>query len=32
MTEHVADAIVTDDAGWAEFRCHGRSVSVWLPR
>jgi len=32
VTEHVPDTIITDDAGWAEFRCRGRSVSVWLPR
>jgi alpha-amylase len=32
ITEHVTDDIVTNDEGWAEFRCHGRSVSVWVPR
>jgi alpha-amylase len=32
VTGHVEDSVVTDDAGWAEFRCRGRSVSVWLPR
>ena len=31
-TEHVEGTVVTDGEGWAEFRCRGRSVSVWLPR
>ena len=31
VTEHVEGSVVSDDEGWAEFRCHGRSVSVWLP-
>jgi alpha-amylase len=30
LTEHVQDAIVTNDDGWAEFRCNGGSVSVWI--
>ncbi|TWU01730.1 alpha-amylase [Neorhodopirellula pilleata] len=30
-TGHVADAIVTDENGEAEFRCQARSVSVWVP-
>jgi alpha-amylase len=32
VTEHITDTVVTDDEGWAEFRCRGRSVSVWVPR
>ena len=30
ITEHVKDPIVTNDDGWAEFRCNGGSVSVWV--
>ncbi len=30
ITEHVPDSIVTNDDGWAEFRCNGGSVSVWI--
>ncbi len=29
-TEHVKEAVVTNEHGWGEFRCHGGSVSVWL--
>ena len=32
VTEHVEGSVVSDDEGWAEFRCRGRSVSVWVPR
>lgn len=31
LTEHVSEAVVTDNEGWAEFRCNGKSVSVWVP-
>lgn len=30
VTEHVEDTITTDNKGWAEFRCNGGSVSVWV--
>jgi alpha-amylase len=30
ITEHVKDPIYTNDWGWAEFRCNGGSVSVWV--
>jgi alpha-amylase len=30
ITEHVKDPITTNDEGWAEFRCNGGSVSVWV--
>jgi alpha-amylase len=30
LTEHVQEPVVTNDAGWGEFRCHGGSVSVWV--
>jgi len=30
VTEHVKQPIVTNDAGWGEFRCNGGSVSVWV--
>ena len=30
-TEHVAEPVVTDDAGWGAFRCPAGSVSVWVP-
>jgi alpha-amylase len=32
ITEHVKETITTDDNGWAEFRCNGGSVSVWIPQ
>jgi alpha-amylase len=28
-TGHVKEAVVTNQYGWAEFRCNGGSVSVW---
>ncbi len=31
VTEHVQDPVETNADGWGEFRCHGRSVSVWIP-
>ncbi len=30
LTEHVKEPVVTNDAGWGEFRCRGGSVSVWV--
>ncbi len=30
ITEHVKEPIYTNDWGWAEFRCNGGSVSVWV--
>jgi alpha-amylase len=30
LTEHVKDKVVTNEAGWGEFRCNGGSVSVWI--
>jgi alpha-amylase len=29
LTEHVREPVVTNAAGWGEFRCRGGSVSVW---
>lgn len=31
ITEHISDVVTTDDKGWANFRCNGGSVSVWVP-
>jgi alpha-amylase len=30
ITEHIDEPITTNDEGWAEFRCNGGSVSVWI--
>jgi alpha-amylase len=30
LTGHIPDTITTNDDGWAEFRCNGGSVSVWV--
>ena len=30
LTEHIKDPIYTNEWGWAEFRCNGGSVSVWI--
>ena len=30
-TEHIAEAVTTNDEGWADFRCEAGSVSVWVP-
>jgi alpha-amylase len=30
ITEHVGEPVVANEHGWAEFRCNGGSVSVWL--
>ena len=32
ITENIKDSIVTNDDGWAEFRCNAGSVSVWIPQ
>ena len=31
ITEHIKDTVTTNGDGWGEFRCPGRSVSVWIP-
>ncbi len=31
LTGHVKEPVLTNDSGWAEFRCNGGSVSVWVP-
>ncbi len=31
LTEHIAEPVVTDSEGCAEFRCNAASVSVWVP-
>ncbi|MBW4643846.1 MAG: alpha-amylase [Goleter apudmare HA4340-LM2] len=30
LTEHIQEAVYTNDRGWGEFRCNGGSVSVWV--
>lgn len=30
ITGHVPSPVITNDAGWGEFRCQGGSVSVWV--
>jgi alpha-amylase len=30
ITEHVKEPVTTNDDGWADFRCNGGSVSVWV--
>ncbi|WP_414623613.1 alpha-amylase [Calothrix sp. CCY 0018] len=30
LTEHVKEPVSTNEWGWAEFRCNGGSVSVWV--
>ncbi|WP_008311604.1 alpha-amylase [Leptolyngbya sp. PCC 6406] len=32
ITGHIETPITTNDEGWAEFRCNGGSVSVWVPK
>lgn len=32
ITEHVDDPVTSNDDGWAEFRCNGGSVSVWIKK
>lgn len=31
ITEHIPETVTADEDGWGEFRCKGRSVSVWVP-
>lgn len=31
QTEHIGEPVVTNGDGWGDFRCRGRSVSVWAP-
>ncbi len=31
VTEHIDETVITNEEGWGEFRCKGRSVSVWAP-
>lgn len=31
ITGHIKETVTTNVEGWAEFRCKGRSVSVWIP-
>ncbi|MCF7928625.1 MAG: alpha-amylase [Spirochaetales bacterium] len=30
-TEHIKEIVTTNSEGWGEFKCKGRSVSVWIP-
>ncbi|MGB3533397.1 MAG: alpha-amylase [Microcoleaceae cyanobacterium] len=30
LTEHITEPICTNEWGWAQFRCNGGSVSVWV--
>ena len=32
ITGHIKKTITTNEHGWAEFRCNGGSVSVWVPQ
>ncbi|OCQ95584.1 alpha-amylase [Oscillatoriales cyanobacterium USR001] len=32
LTENISDPVVTNNDGWAEFRCKGGAVSVWIPQ
>jgi alpha-amylase len=32
ITEHIDEPVITNDEGWAEFRCQAGSVSVWIPQ
>ncbi|UBF30573.1 alpha-amylase (plasmid) [Kovacikia minuta CCNUW1] len=32
LTEHIKEPIQTNEHGWAEFRCNGGSVSVWVQK
>jgi alpha-amylase len=29
--DHIKESVSTDKEGWAEFRCKGGKVSVWIP-
>lgn len=30
-TDHIEEAVLTNEDGWGEFRCRPASVSVWIP-
>ena len=30
ITEHIAEPVTTNEEGWAEFRCNGGSISLWI--
>jgi alpha-amylase len=30
LTGHIPHTIITNNDGWAEFRCNGGAVSVWV--
>ena len=32
ITENIKESITTNNEGWADFRCNGGSVSVWIPQ
>lgn len=32
ITDGIKDPVVTNDEGWANFRCNAGSVSVWVPQ
>ena len=32
ITEHVDEPVMTNEEGWADFRCEAGSVSVWVPQ
>lgn len=32
ITENIKESITTNNEGWADFRCNGGSVSVWVPQ
>jgi alpha-amylase len=32
ITKHIEEPVTTNEHGWAEFRCKGGSVSVWVPQ
>ncbi len=31
ITEHIEEPVMSNEEGWADFRCLGGSVSVWVP-
>lgn len=31
VTEQIKEAVVTNADGWGDFKCNGRSVSLWVP-
>jgi alpha-amylase len=32
ITKYMQGLIVTNNDGWADFRCNGGSLSVWVPQ